>query len=472
VVERLENRQLLSTTNPLPVTTFGTGGTVSGAFTGYAAQDAIADAVQSDGKLIVVGDASPAGKNKSAFIARFNTNGTIDKTFGTNGVTFLTYGAGGDTIFTNVKIQTNGSIVVAGVENTNSSNYSALVARFTNKGKFDTTFATTGKKLLNFGSASEATGLLIQSNGKIDVIGGAASIATLSGGAAIAQLNANGTLDTTFNHTGMLVTSPGTFNVEIGSCGVWDGDLYIGGASLALGFSGFSGAQAEIIAVKPNGTLDTAFGTAGRAKLSFGQSFEFITSIGVDPISKNLYVGGTSANGAFAFGTPLPVGSTGGSSAAAIKPAIALPSFSAPAATKAGFAAARVNLKGGLDKTFNSKGWIYVSFGANTLAGSSSMVILNNGQIVLTGGEEINHGNSQVVMIRLTQVGKMDLSFGMNGIYSSATSGRSTGFFDMAIVPHLTNGKVDYYFCFCVGHSKLLGKGNYLIVELKFTLPN
>jgi uncharacterized delta-60 repeat protein len=483
VVERLENRQLLSA-NPALDTTFGTGGRVAGAFAGYATQDALGVAVQSDGKVVIVGDAAQAGKKKSAFIARFLANGKIDTTFGTKGVTIFTYGAGGDTILTTLKIQSNGAIVAAGVENTTSSNYSAFVARFTKVGKFDTTFAGTGKKLLNLGSLSEATGLVIQAGGKIDVIGGAVNLGTLSGGAAVAQLNTNGSFDTTFNSTGVMVTNPGTFQVEIGTCGVIgaNGDLYVGGASLALGLSGFTGSKAEVLAIKSNGKLDTAFGASGRASLSFGQKFEFITKVGIDPITKNLYAGGTSANGAFAFGTPLPVSSTG--NAAIVRPALVLPTptLTAPAATKAGFALARLTTKGKLDTTFNTKGWIYVSFGTTTLAGAASMVILGNGEVLLAGGAEVNHGNSEVAMTAVNDKGKLDTTFGTGGMYTNALAGFSTGFFDVALVssaittsaapitPAITNflrGDI-----IGVGHRKVSGaSGDYYDVELTYRVP-
>lgn len=479
LVEPLEGRQLLSA-NPAFDPTFGSGGIVAGSF--RATQDALANAVQSDGKIVVVGDTAASGAKKSAFIARFNANGTIDKTFGTNGASFLTYGAGGDTIFTSVQIQANGSIVVAGVENTTSSNYSALVARYTTKGVLDTTFGNhTGKELINFGGLSAATAVLIQSTGKIDVIGGALSLSTFSGGVAVAQLTTTGAMDTTFgaSHNGMLVTNPGTFQIEFGTCGVInsDGRIFVGGASLAVGFSGFSGAKAEVLAVKPNGTLDTTFGAGGRATVAFGQKFEFFTGIGIDPITKNIIVGGTSANGVMSFGTPLPVSSSS-TSAAVVKPAIIIPTptLTAPAATVANFAIARLSTKNGaLDKTFDAnKGTLTISFGSGTLAGSASLSILSNGQVIMVGGAEKNHGNSEIAVSRVANNGKLDTAFGTGGIYINQMTGFSVGFFGVTTFSHTNSKKViDAYFGFFVGHKKLNGgTGFYLIVKLTFTSPN
>src|SRR5688500_10480405 len=83
VVETLERRTLLS---GVLDTTFGTRGYVNTSFAG--ADQALATAVQADGKIVVVGSASTGntfGQQSNFAVARYNADGTPDAAFGTGG---------------------------------------------------------------------------------------------------------------------------------------------------------------------------------------------------------------------------------------------------------------------------------------------------------------------------------------------------------------------------------------------------
>ena len=117
-------------------TSFGDNGTVVFPFFGVAINAA---ELQSDGKIVVVGSASVNG-SVDFFIARFNSNGSIDSTFGSGGV--ATVNQGSFDFFTSLAIQPDGKIVAAG--NTSDGGRRGAVIRFNSNGTIDMTFANEG----------------------------------------------------------------------------------------------------------------------------------------------------------------------------------------------------------------------------------------------------------------------------------------------------------------------------------------
>ena len=99
---------------------FGTGGKVATAFGPVPMIDrANAIAIQSDGKIVVVGGVWPVGYsytpiNADFAIARYNTDGILDTNFGSNGKVTTDFGTFSDVAY-GVAIQTDGMIVTGGV---------------------------------------------------------------------------------------------------------------------------------------------------------------------------------------------------------------------------------------------------------------------------------------------------------------------------------------------------------------------
>jgi uncharacterized delta-60 repeat protein len=106
-----------------------------------------------------------------------------------------------------IAILGNGKIVAAGTTNTGLPKGQMLVEQFTRSGDFDSTFGGgDGQTLVGFASSGHprddlASDVKVQTDGKI-VVGG------LSAGAdeefAVVRLNANGTLDPSFHGGGVL----------------------------------------------------------------------------------------------------------------------------------------------------------------------------------------------------------------------------------------------------------------------------
>src|SRR5436190_24071242 len=65
--------------------TFGSGGIVRTSAGGISGWEASAMAIQSDGKIVVVGDGSYEWCTCDFAVARYNTDGSLDSSFGGNG---------------------------------------------------------------------------------------------------------------------------------------------------------------------------------------------------------------------------------------------------------------------------------------------------------------------------------------------------------------------------------------------------
>ncbi len=221
-------------------------------------------AVQSDGKIVAAGY-TYNGTNKDFAIARYNSNGTLDTTFNGVGKLQVQFGSSDDEIAA-VAIQSDGKIIVAGYTN-NGSNKDFAIARFTSTGSLDTTFNSTGKVSLGFGSSDdEIEAIALQSDGKILVTG--YSNNGTNKDFAVARYSTNGALDTTFNTTGKFSLSIGSGDDIANSLAIQtDGKILVAG-STASG----SDSDLAIARMSSSGTLDSTFGTAGKRSFGFQTS--------------------------------------------------------------------------------------------------------------------------------------------------------------------------------------------------------
>ncbi len=165
--------------------------------------------IQNDGKIVVAGS-SGSGSNHDFALVRYNSNGTLDKTFSGDGIVTTDVGGFGD-YAESIAIQSDGKIVVAG-SSWNGSNWYFALARFTSHGDLDTTFGDDGKILTNPGGIlglydNKAYSVAIQSDGKIIVAGN--MTAGSNSDFALVRHNSNGDLDKTFGDNGVVITSIG-----------------------------------------------------------------------------------------------------------------------------------------------------------------------------------------------------------------------------------------------------------------------
>lgn len=272
-LEPLEQRQMLNTAplvqfNPPGFgfdPSFGASGTVLTPIADGGARVA-SIVLEADGKILAGGTAQSGGQSVFA-LAQYNPDGTLDATFGVGGIVTTTMGAG-DASLAKVAIQTDGRIVAAGTASTAAGIREVAVAQYNADGQLDPTFADHGRLLVSVqGADTLVGGMAIQSDGKI-VVGG-----TWLGGGSVdnygqdlfLRCNSDGTLDSTWNGGGTLIIQPpwsfrpvydSLLSVAVQS----DGKIVALVDALATG-----GGPTALIRCMPNGSLDTSFGTNGRA---------------------------------------------------------------------------------------------------------------------------------------------------------------------------------------------------------------
>jgi uncharacterized delta-60 repeat protein len=195
--------------------------------------------IQSDSKVIAVGDFTTYSGSSVGRIVRINTNGTLDTTFVT--------GTGlGNSAF-NVNIQSDGKILVTGGFASYSGSTNNYIVRINTNGTKDTAFAL-GTGFNNTVSISN-----LRSDGKLVVAG---TFTTYSGSTNnyIVRINTNGTKDTSFNvGTGLNAGWGSGLNNSIAFD--LENNTYL--ASDNLSYSGSS--VPRIFKIKDNGTLDSTY---------------------------------------------------------------------------------------------------------------------------------------------------------------------------------------------------------------------
>jgi len=199
----------------------------------------LAITLQPDGKILIGGGFTTVGGNNYNSIARLNTNGTLDVTFNPGtGITNSTY----PYVYA-IGLQSDGRIIVGGTFtaiNGVSRNY---LARLNSDGSLDTNF---NAGFVGVGRAGVFS-LAILPQDKIVLCGSFSSINGYSR-PGIARLNADGSVDTTFN-PGFGVDGATSLAVQ------GDGKIIIGG-----GFSYVNNTnRTDIARVNADGTLDLTF---------------------------------------------------------------------------------------------------------------------------------------------------------------------------------------------------------------------
>ncbi|WP_327593013.1 calcium-binding protein [Streptomyces chartreusis] len=233
-------------------TSFGGGdGWVSPGLAG-GAEEAVGVAVQPDGRIV-------AGAYAGGWFAvlRYLSDGTPDSTFGGgDGLTMTAFSdtGGGGASAQDMILQPNGKIVMAG--SAGESFFDFAVARYNPDGSPDTTFSGDGKVTTDLGGYNWGETVAVQSTGRI-IVGGQSADRF-----ALVRYNVDGSRDTAFGTGGVATTDFG------GTAGVNDLVVQPDDRIVAAG----SGSPGDFLLARFNadGTLDTGFGTGGRATTDFG----------------------------------------------------------------------------------------------------------------------------------------------------------------------------------------------------------
>jgi uncharacterized delta-60 repeat protein len=291
-------------------------------------------AIQNDGKIVVVGAFGSAYTPTDFGVARFDTNGNPDPTFGVGGKVTTDFFGNSDAA-TSVALQSDGKIVVAGYARDSYADFA--LARYDASGNLDATFGVGGKLTTDFfGFENLASGVAIQSDGKIVVAGSTAPDATYRRDFAVARYDANGNLDPTFGSGGKATVDISESD-EASAVAIQpsDGKIIVAGAAIVPnGYGAFF--DFALVRFDTSGNPDPAFGVGGKVLTDFYSGIDFAYDVALQKDGKIV------AAGFFADPTDVEL--------------------------KRDFALARYDTGGNLDPTFGIGGKVITDFSATDSA--------------------------------------------------------------------------------------------------------
>ncbi len=381
-------------------------------------------ALQSDGKMLVTGQSDAlaypgaSGGKSDLAVARFLQDGSLDPGFGTPGRVTTDVSRGREDYASAAAITTSGGITVGG-RRSNGVDQDFFIAGFDSAG-----ILTGEVKVIDFGGQDDIlTGLLIQPDGRI-VASGYSENGT-NADFELARLNQFGSLDTSFNGTGKVITAVGSGN-DYAQCVTLqaDGKLLLGGFASIGSTNDFA-----LVRYNADGSLDSGFGSGGKVTTAIGGGHDQAYCMALQSDGKIL-LGGIVSNGSnFDFGL------------------------------------ARYLANGSLDTTFGSGGKVTTAIGSGDDR-MYSLAIQSDGKIV-GAGYATSSGNADVALVRYNANGSLDTTFGIGGkvttpvgsnddiafsvkiassgkilVGGAANSGRS----DFMLLRYLSNGTLDPIF--------------------------
>lgn len=389
--------------------------------------------VQPDGRVLAGGFATISGRERFLLVA-FQDSGQVDYDFAPDDsghVTTSVGGSGADSRMRALALLPDGRILAGGMA-TASGTPRAALARYSSDGALDTTFGSSGTTITNWGSTSsqESQGmcLLLLSDGKCLLTG---HLNTGSAGSLVAsRYTSAGVLDSSFGTSGRLTVSFGSINTAGGAVvPAVDGFILAGTIFAPSGIS-----SAGLAHFSASGQLLPAFGVSGKLELNLRTSPSYPQgySIVEQPDGRVLAAGSVLTEAGFgitvvrrladgsadaAFGTDGKVFLQPGDEAASASSMLLQPDGriliggSAYEAGKETAVVLRLEPDGSLDATFGNAG-VFMYSAATTDHRIEAMCLLPDGKIVAAGYGHLSTGVAQFVAWRLTTAGLLDSGFG------------------------------------------------------------
>lgn len=363
---------------------FGTDGVVRTDFGDSERVKALA--IQPDGKLVAAGPrtlkappgVSPPEPTDFA-IARYDRDGVLDSSFGPGGKVTTDFDRGYDEA-TGLVVQPDGKLVVAGWSGRTGtpltfSPAEFALARYNPDGTLDPEFGTRGRVMTSFGGHDEVSGLVLQPDGKVVVAGTSVAVdrSLPTWSIALARYTENGRLDQSFGSAGRIKTSFGFPDAEAHAL-VIQSD----GKLVITGVARASaGGNLDFLLARftPDGSLDTDFGTGGVVITSFS-SHSNAHALALDR-NGNLVTAGIMNNKDVAL--------------------------------------ARYSPNGVLDPDFGQAGRVVLDFGGTD--GAYALALDVDGNLLVAGGTGGTSSglSADFLLLRLQPDGTLDDSFGIDG---------------------------------------------------------
>lgn len=371
-----------------------------------------------DGKVVVVGNS--AGFNSSSgspvyqsdfAVACFNADGSPDTGFNTTGKATTSF----DPI-TNasksfpyasafaecVAVQSDGKIIAAGSAEVGSSSRRFALVRYQTNGAVDTGFGG-GLVVTNPGSYCSITAVAISpTDQKIIAVGSYQDPITYAQKCIVARYNTDGTLDTSFDTDGIVITGSGNQNHMPKAVAIQPDNKIVVGGSTYIKNPFAEPEDFALFRYNSDGSLDTGFGTGGFVAIDHAGGYDGIQAI-------RLQSGGKILAAGTAGGDP------------------------ADPSSVAGFALLMFNSDGSLNTTFDTDGKV-ITTGATTRE-AYRVAQQADGRIIVAGefrGENGNPGEAAAIRYEMAPVRKTDLLLGLTSnvrlganIYNNTGAGQT-----------------------------------------------
>ncbi len=369
------------------------GGVVLTSF-GFQSNGARDVAIQSDGKIIVVG-----AQGTYHTLIRYNTNGKKDSTFGGTGIVKTIFSVGNGGGYSKLVIQPDGKLLVAGgMSYSTPNNPRLLLARYHSNGTLDSTFGTDGAALHFSGQA--VNGFTQLSDGKILVC------TDWGNNYCVQKFTATGAIDSTFGVNGKTLAKPSNSNDNTPRCMAVqaDGKIVVGG-----GFTGSSITHGDVglIRFNTNGSVDSTFGTNGVVTLDIDSVNNIVIELAIQPDGKIIAGGYFQGIYTGVLGTD--------------------------------FALLRFNSNGTRDMAFGTNGkttYNLISDSVTLTRGTFTDMLLQPDGKIIAGGQN----ESDFMLLRYNSNGTFDNTFGNGGLMVGSMGPANTDYLrGMALQ---TDGKI------------------------------
>jgi uncharacterized delta-60 repeat protein len=382
--------------------TFGNGGKVVTPVNDTSTANDVA--IQPDGKIVVGGSSTLSGTRYFTLV-RYNTDGSLDNSFGSGGKVINQIGI--LSAVNHIALRSDGKIIAGGYSSYNRQSNSTIdfgshaftIARYNNNGNLDSTFGKNGTDTtVMIQGWGEIKKLLIKPDGKI-LTAGVISRPTFDYLPGLAQFKPNGSLDSLFGNNGKVEGSRylnDITDVELGK----DGKIYAIGNS-----SSYMNGDFVMVRLLPNGMMDGTFGTNGAVITDMGNAYyreELATGLLILPDSSIVLAGYTGQGTSFNT-----------------------------------FALAKYKVNGTLDSTFGTVGKVTTQI-SNLHAYATNVVADSAGRLIVSG-YTYSASQQDFLMARYLANGKLDSTFGSNGVVTTDFA----GFRDQAFASALqSDGKI------------------------------
>jgi len=327
--------------------------------------------LQKDGKIIVAG--YRGAPENDMVLVRYNENGSLDKSFDTDGIV-TTAISGSNVRAYSVALQKDGKILAAGSSSIGVTEVMILV-RYNINGSLDTSFNHTGILTSAIGAVfTEVYAIAIQKDGKIVVTGGVSNDA-IDFNIAVIRFNSDGTLDNTFDVDGIVVTDLGSLYDFANSLVIQDD-----GKIVVTAYNKTQATRGLMVIVRYNsdGSLDNTFDQDGKLYTIIVNSSARTNSMVLQSDQK-LVLGAATDNG-----------------------------------NGLGYVLARYNTDGSVDTTFDIDGYVFSSSFGSFIELAYTVALQSDEKILVTGYRSDASGQNFMIK-RYHKDGSIDDSFGQDG---------------------------------------------------------